>query len=159
VWWLVNRPTTGSRPSSTAAASSGLSSTTRPRWVILARIWETIAVQSASTRSGSRSAIASTSRGSTSVREAPSTLARTRRSIAIMSTRSPALVASAASSNAASIAASSRGASPTRPADVREVSSSSITRRSRSGRQVRTTTCWRRAVARQSIERTSSPMT
>jgi hypothetical protein len=34
-----------------------------------------------------------------------------------------------------------------------------MTRRSRSGCQVRTTTLRRRAVARQSIERTSSPST
>ena len=38
------------------------------------------------------------------------------------------------------------------------MSSTRSTRRSRSGRQVRTTTCGRRAVARQSIERTSSPL-
>ena len=39
------------------------------------------------------------------------------------------------------------------------MSSTMTTRRSRSGRQVRTTTSARRAVARQSIERTSSPTT
>jgi hypothetical protein len=39
------------------------------------------------------------------------------------------------------------------------VSSTHTTRRSRSGRQLRTTTSDRRALARQSIERTSSPMT
>ena len=51
------------------------------------------------------------------------------------------------------------GSTPTRPAEVRPVSSTITTRRSRSGRQVRTTTSARRAVARQSIERTSSPTT
>ena len=59
------------------------------------------------------------------------------------STRSPARDASAASSRAASIAWSSFGWSPTRPADVRPVSSTISTCRSRSGRQVRTTTVLR----------------
>ncbi len=76
--------------------------------------------------------------------------------------RATARAASAASRRAASIAASSRGASPTRAAAVRDVSSTSRTRRSRSGRQVRTTSfigdC-RRAEARQSMDRTSSPST
>ena len=85
--------------------------------------------------------------------------ARTRRSPATKSTRSPARAASAVSSSAASIAESSRGTSSTRPAEMREVSSTSTTRRSRSGCQVRTTTLRLRAVARQSIERTSSPRT
>ena len=49
--------------------------------------------------------------------------------------------------------------SPTRAAEVRPVSMTQTSRRSRSGRQVRTTTVLRRAVARQSIERTSSPST
>ena len=57
------------------------------------------------------------------------------------------------------MAASSRGASPTRPADVRPVSSTSRTCRSRSGRQVRTMTSDARAEARQSMDRTSSPTT
>jgi hypothetical protein len=87
------------------------------------------------------------------------TAARTAVSTASRSTRSPARAASIASSRAASIAASSRGSSPIRPADVRPVSSTHTTRRSRSGRQLRTTTSDRRALARQSIERTSSPMT
>lgn len=55
--------------------------------------------------------------------------------------------------------ASRRGASPMRTALVRPVSSTQNTRRSRSGRQVRTTTSWARALARQSIDRTSSPIT
>ena len=59
----------------------------------------------------------------------------------------------------ASIEASSRGMPPTRPAEVRPVSSTIRIRRSRSGRQVRTITSPRRAAARQSIDRTSSPMT
>ena len=67
---------------------------------------------SLSTRAGSSSAIASTSRASSSPRPAPSTEARTCRSSASRSTRSPARVASAASSSAASSAASSRGTSP-----------------------------------------------
>ena len=96
---------------------------------------------------------------STDDRGAPSTRARTRRSNAIRSTRSPARDASAVSSSVASIDASSRGMPPTRPAEVRPVSSTITTRRSRSGRQVRTMTSPRRAVARQSIERTSSPTT
>ena len=54
---------------------------------------------------------------------------------------------------------SRRVPSPMRAADVRDVSSTSSTRRSRSGRHVRTMTSDARAVARQSIERTSSPMT
>jgi hypothetical protein len=81
------------------------------------------------------------------------------RSNASRSTRSPAREASAVSSSAASSEASRRGTSPTRPAEVRLVSTTSRIVRSRSGRQVRTTTSWRRAVARQSIERTSSPST
>lgn len=51
------------------------------------------------------------------------------------------------------------GSTPTRPADVRPVSTTITTLRSRSGRQVRTTTSLRRAVARQSMDRTSSPTT
>ena len=74
-------------------------------------------------------------------------------------TRSRAWPARAVSSSAASMAASSRGASSTRPADVREVSTTMTMRRCCSGCQVRTTRCWRRAVARQSMLRTSSPST
>ena len=87
------------------------------------------------------------------------TRARTCRSPARKSTLSPAREASAASSSAASIAESSRGTSSTRPADVREVSRTSSTRRCRSGCQVRTTTLRARALARQSMLRTSSPST
>ena len=54
---------------------------------------------------------------------------------------------------------SSRGTPPTRPAEVRPVSSTMTIRRSRSGRQVRTITSARRAEARQSMDRTSSPTT
>ncbi|SKS45046.1 Uncharacterised protein [Mycobacteroides abscessus subsp. abscessus] len=46
-----------------------------------------------------------------------------------------------------------------RPAEVRPVSSTTRMRRSRSGRHVRTTTSLRRALARQSMDRTSSPTT
>ena len=68
--------------------------------------------------------------------------------------------ASAASSSAASMAASSRGASPTRPALVREVSSTSTTRRSLLGLPgAHDDDAGRGRVARQSIERTSSPST
>ncbi len=84
---------------------------------------------------------------------------RTLRSPARKSIRSPARAARAASSNAASIAESSRGTSSTRPADVREVSRTRTTRRSRSGCQVRTTTLRLRALALQSMDRTSSPRT
>ena len=75
--------------------------------------------------------------------------ARVTRSWAMKSTWSPARDASAANSSAASIDQSSRGqppgslavgSTPTRPADVRPVSSTMTTRRSRSGRHVRTTT-------------------
>ena len=76
----------------------------------------------------------------TSRAPAERTRERTRRSPATKSIRSPAREARAASSRAASIAESSRGTSSTRPAEVREVSSTSTTRRSRSGCQVRTTT-------------------
>jgi len=107
------------------------------------------------------------------VRDAPNTPARLIRSWARKSTWSPARDASAASSSAASIDQSSRGqpagwasacwievgSTPTRPAAMRPVSSTINTRRSRSGRQVRTMTSARRADARQSIERTSSPTT
>ena len=55
--------------------------------------------------------------------------------------------------------ASRRGASPTRPAEVRPVSRTRRMWRSRSGRQVRTATVVWRAVARQSMERVSSPGT
>ena len=121
-----------------------------------------------STSAGFSGAIASTSWANSSVRDAPNTPARVTRSWARKSTWSPAREASAASSRAASIDQSSRGqppgspavgSTPTRPAAVRPVSSTMTTRRSRSGRQVRTTTSARRAVARQSIERTSSPTT
>ena len=101
----------------------------------------------------------SCSRAAMSRAPADRSRARTRRSPATKSIRSPARAASAASSRAASIAESRRGTSSTRPAEVREVSSTSTTRRSRSGCQVRTTTLRVRAVARQSIERTSSPRT
>ena len=80
--------------------------------------------------------------------------------------RSPAREASAASSSDASNAVSMRGSSAMRAAEVRPESTTSTTRRSRSGRQVRTTSLTpplagsrRRAVARQSSERTSSPRT
>ena len=108
---------------------------------------------------GSRSAIVSCSIAVTPRAAAERTRLRIRRSPAMKSTRSPARAASAASSSAASIAESSRGTSSTRPAEVREVSSTRTTRRSRSGCQVRTTTERLRALARQSMERTSSPVT
>ena len=57
------------------------------------------------------------------------------------------------------MAASRRGSSPIRAAAVRPASMTRSTRRSRSGRHVRTTTVCRRAVARQSMDRTSSPST
>ena len=114
---------------------------------------------SVSTSRGSSGAMAVTSAGSRSPAVAPSTDARTSRSSASRSTRSPPREASAASSSAVSRAASSRGASPTRPAELRPVSSTTRTWRSRSGRQVRTTSSVERADARQSSERTSSPAT
>ena len=52
-----------------------------------------------------------------------------------------------------------RAAVAIRPALVRPVSSTQSTRRSRSGRHCLTTTCSRRALPRQSIERGSSPIT
>ena len=90
---------------------------------------------------------------------AASTPARRWVSYARSATRSPACRASAVSSSAASIDASKRGAPSTRAADVRPVSRTSSSCRSRSGRQVRTTTSARRALARQSIDRVSSPTT
>ncbi len=48
---------------------------------------------------------------------------------------------------------------PARLAASREESTTMTTRRSRSGRHVLTTRSWARALARQSIERTSSPST
>ena len=152
-------PRTGSSPESTLPASSGVSSTTRLRRESRPRTWAATIDQSGSTRAGSTGAMTSTIRCSRSVREAPSTRPTTRRSCRSRSTRSPAREASAASSRAASMAASRRGSSPMRAAAVRPASMTIITRRSRSGRQVRTTTVCRRAVARQSIERTSSPST
>ena len=143
-------------------------STTRARRRVRRITAETIAVESDSMRAGFNGAIASTTRPRSSVRDAPNTPALVTRSWARKSTVSPAREASAASSSAASIDQSSRGqplgspavgSTPTRPAAVRPVSSTMTTRRSRSGRQVRTTTSDRRAVARQSMERTSSPTT
>jgi hypothetical protein len=98
---------------------------------------------------------------------APCTRPRTRRSKITRSTRSPALEASAASSSADSNAVSMRGSLSMRAAELRPLSMMITTRRSRSGRHVRTTRrvperfvgSLRRAVARQSIERTSSPRT
>ena len=87
------------------------------------------------------------------------TSARVMTSWATISTRSPARCARAVRSSAASRALSRRGSSPTRAADVRPVSSTRTTRRSRSGRYVRTATVCVRAVVRQSICRTSSPGT
>ena len=86
---------------------------------------------------GSSGAMASTNCASSSVREAPNTAARVTRSWARKSTWSPAREASAASSSAASIDQSSRGhppgsqavgSTPTRPAEVRPVSSTMTTR-------------------------------
>lgn len=56
-------------------------------------------------------------------------------------------------------AASKTVPSPHRRAASRDESTTMTTRRSRSGRQVLTTRSWARALARQSIERTSSPST
>ena len=109
--------------------------------------------------SGSIGAITFTMRESSSAPVAPCTRPRTRRSKITTSTRSPARVASAASSSDDSNAVSMRGSPPIRAAEVRPLSITITTRRSRSGRQVRTTRSLRRAVARQSIERTSSPRT
>ena len=95
----------------------------------------------------------------TSRARADRTRERIRRSPATKSIRSPAREARAVRSRAASMAESRRGTSSTRPAEVREVSRTITTRRSRSGCQVRTTTLVVRALARQSIDRTSSPRT
>ena len=158
-WCLSRAGSTGSRLSITEAGSRGVRSTTsarwRPRWLTApAR-----SAQLASAMTGSRSAIVSCSVAAMSRAPAARTRARTCRSPARKSIRSPARAASAASSRAASIAESSRGTSPMRAAETREVSSTMTTRRSRSGCQVRTTTLRLRALARQSMERTSSPRT
>jgi hypothetical protein len=115
--------------------------------------------KSVSTSVGDSGAIAETNCHSRVRLPGLATAARTAVSTASRSTRSPARAASIDSSSAASIAASRRGSSPIRAAEVRPVSSTHSTRRSRSGRQLRTTTSERRALARQSIDRTSSPMT
>ena len=124
------------------------------------------APQSVSISSGSIVAIVSTSRASRSAPVAPWTRPRTRWSKITTSTRSPARVARADSSSVDSNAVSIRGSRSIRAADVRPLSMMTTTRRSRSGRHVRTTRLGppcigsvRRAVARQSIERTSSPRT
>ena len=90
---------------------------------------------------------------------APCTRPRTRRSKTTVSMRSPARLARAASRSDDSKAVSIRGSSAMRAADVRPLSTTITTRRSRSGRQVRTIRSSRLAVARQSIDRTSSPRT
>ena len=125
-----------------------------------------MASQSVSISCGSIGAIASTMRLSSCAPVAPCTRPRTTRSKTIRSTRSPARDARAASSRLDSNAVSMRGSSATRAAEVRPESTMITTRRSRSGRQVRTTRVAPplagsrlRAVARQSIERTSSPRT
>ena len=168
-WCLAdNWGSTGKSPSSSAVALRSVSNTTSDLRRLRRPIAATTARQSDSTSSGCNGAIALTSCASSSVRDAPNTPARLTRSWARKSTWSPARDASAASSSAASIDQSSRGhpagsaavgSTPTRPAAIRPVSSTITTRRSRSGRQVRTMTSARRAVARQSIERTSSPTT
>src|SRR5215469_2925131 len=149
----------GSSPSSIAAGLRSVSKTIKERCRAVVSAALLSAAASVSTSSGSMPAIASATAESTAERGAPTTLARSRRSKAIMSTRSPAREASAVSRRVASMAASRRGTPPTRPADVRPVSSMTRIWRSRSGRQVRTMTSPRRAVARQSMDRTSSPIT
>ncbi len=159
----------GTSPSSTAAAVRSVKSTTRQRRRASRRTCPTMAPASASTNCGSRTDIASDS----DARVALSSRARGTASAASRSIRSPARNATAARSSAASRAASSRGASPTRAALVRPVSSTTMSRRSRSGRYWRTCSelpapmplvllgfvAPRRAEARQSIVLTSSPRT
>ena len=74
-------------------------------------------------------------------------------------TRSRAWPARAVSSRAASMAASSRGASSDATSRGSRGVETMTIRRCCSGCHVRTTRCWRRAVARQSMLRTSSPST
>ena len=168
-WWrAASRGSTVIRPSSSAEAFRSVSSTTSARRRTRRWIADAIAAGSDSTSAGCSGAIADTNWASSSLREELNTPARVTRSWARKSTWSPARAASAASSSAASMDQSRRGqppgsdavgSTPTRPADVRPVSRTMTMRWSRSGRHVRTTTSARRAVARQSIERTSSPTT
>ena len=151
--------TVSSSPESTADTSTVVRITTSARW--LSRPWtrRATAGQSGSMSAGWTVARASASAGIIAGPVMPATRARSERSNAVTCTRSPARAASALSKSVASMPASSRGASPTRAADRRDVSSTVSTRRSRSGRYVRTSTSPRRADARQSSERTSSPIT
>ena len=148
-----------SRPREPPAASIEVMSTTSACWLVTERTSEGTDNQSISMRSGSIGAITVTMRESNSGPLAPWIRPRTRRSKTTTSTRSPARVASAARSSDDSKAVSMRGSLAIRAAEVRPLSITITTRRSRSGRQVRTTRSLRRAVARQSMERTSSPRT
>ena len=155
----MSGPTSGSSPLWMAEGSSAVRSTTSARCRPNVSTAPTSRRQLVSTSTGCRPAIASCRFSTPSRRCEPCSWLRTPRSPATKETRSPARVARVASSSAASIAASSRGASSTRPAEVRPVSRTSTRRRSRSGCQVRTTTDRLRALARQSTLRTSSPLT
>ncbi len=155
----VSAGSAGNRPSSITAGASSVNSTTRDRRLAVRMTVETIARWSASVSTGSTSASAALILTSRFGPPAEGSVTRATASWAIRLTRSPARAATAASSRAASIAWSRRGASPIRPALVRPVSRTQMTRRSRSGRNDLTATVPRRALARQSIIRTSSPGT
>ncbi|SKS45067.1 Uncharacterised protein [Mycobacteroides abscessus subsp. abscessus] len=77
---MVNWDSSGSSPSSRAAGFRSVSSTISERWRDLRRMVETRPRASDSTREGSSGAIALTTKGSSSLREAPDTWARTPRS-------------------------------------------------------------------------------
>ena len=115
--------------------------------------------QSDSYRLGKMSAISSSKRGIAFSRARGPNAVRILASATITSTRSPAEPANAVSSMAASTNVSNCVPSAERLAASRPESMTITTRRSRSGRHVLTMTSWARAVARQSIERTSSPGT
>ena len=158
----ARRASAGSEPRNPRAASGAswaVSSTTSDGRDVSARTCANAASQSVSISCGSTGAIASTSAGRSAGPSTRVTRARITRSNMRRCVWSPARDASAASSSAASIAASSRTPSPTRAAAVRPVSITMTTCRSRSGRHVRSIVVLDRAVARQSIERTSSPRT
>ena len=149
----------GQQAAVTAEGSSGVSSTTSARCRPRESTAPTSERQFVSASTGCSPAIACCIVPDGVAAVAGLSRLRTARSPATIATWSPAREASAVSSSAASIAESRRGTSSTRPAEVRPVSRTSSTRRSRSGCQVRTTTDRVRALARQSTLRTSSPST
>ncbi len=147
------------KPRADSAASCAVSTTRREGRVVSVRTAAKAPCQSVSTRRACTGAMASVRAGRSAAPSTPVTRALVTLSCMSRCTWSPARAASAESRSAASSAASSRVPSPTRAAAVRPVSTMRTTCRSRSGRQVRSIVVPARAVARQSMERTSSPRT